>query len=613
MATVTGFTAERMLEIENTTVVDGEVDASGDLILIQRDGTPINAGSVEGPPGTTDHGAMTGLADDDHPQYLTNARGDARYDAIGGVLYQDHLRHTSGCVTETSVNGTTWTVDAGDFSRLFDGSETQTSVLTDAVPWRRFKISGMDYSYVELIVLNWWYAAGFTVDVTVEEGDGASSWTVIGQAVAWNPATLRLIWKRAIWAAGTHLRVTLHKVTGTGVLYLTSLGAYSWRRDGGVSSTTFQKQLPMSWTGDRSVTFPAKVTLNRDAVAALEAATKQQLDGKVSKAGDSMQGSLSLDGGGRNLDFKSSPTYDFCYAAFYPRLAQPTWRGFMGFPVAGSNDLYLENAIAGGLLILRTSGGRIDCSGDRVANIATPANGTDATNRDYVTGQDALKVTKTGDTMTGALRINDQLNLYNDPAFAPIRFFSASGTLNHQIYEASTTELILYAGSGSSSTAGTLSLSTTRLACPEVYETTTTTAVNINVHTDGTIRRSTSSYRYKHAIRGLDGLAVPQAPFDRTLSLEKWSRQNGSRPNPYHILRCVPASFVADATEDGLRTQVGLIAENVAAEAPWALSDSKDSIEWPSVTASLLQIVKDQQNQITQLTARVVALEGAAV
>jgi hypothetical protein len=29
--------------------------------------------------GVTDHGALTGLADDDHTQYLNNARGDARY------------------------------------------------------------------------------------------------------------------------------------------------------------------------------------------------------------------------------------------------------------------------------------------------------------------------------------------------------------------------------------------------------------------------------------------------------------------------------------------------------------------------------------------------------
>ena len=33
--------------------------------------------------GTTDHGQQQGLSDDDHPQYHTDARGDARYDALG--------------------------------------------------------------------------------------------------------------------------------------------------------------------------------------------------------------------------------------------------------------------------------------------------------------------------------------------------------------------------------------------------------------------------------------------------------------------------------------------------------------------------------------------------
>jgi microcystin-dependent protein len=50
MATVTGFTAERMLAIENGTVVDGDVVGT-DLILITRGGTQINAGSVQGPQG----------------------------------------------------------------------------------------------------------------------------------------------------------------------------------------------------------------------------------------------------------------------------------------------------------------------------------------------------------------------------------------------------------------------------------------------------------------------------------------------------------------------------------------------------------------------------------
>lgn len=33
--------------------------------------------------GSSDHGALTGLADDDHTQYHTDARGDARYSALG--------------------------------------------------------------------------------------------------------------------------------------------------------------------------------------------------------------------------------------------------------------------------------------------------------------------------------------------------------------------------------------------------------------------------------------------------------------------------------------------------------------------------------------------------
>ena len=50
MATVTGLTAEKMLEIEAATIIDGKV-VDGDLILIKHDGTEINAGPVDGPSG----------------------------------------------------------------------------------------------------------------------------------------------------------------------------------------------------------------------------------------------------------------------------------------------------------------------------------------------------------------------------------------------------------------------------------------------------------------------------------------------------------------------------------------------------------------------------------
>ena len=47
MAEVTSFTAERTLDIENTTVVDGTV-VNGRLILITREGEQIDAGNVLG-------------------------------------------------------------------------------------------------------------------------------------------------------------------------------------------------------------------------------------------------------------------------------------------------------------------------------------------------------------------------------------------------------------------------------------------------------------------------------------------------------------------------------------------------------------------------------------
>jgi hypothetical protein len=44
-----------------------------------------SATSLGGVSGVTDHGALTGLGDDDHPQYHNNARGDLRYEPIGLV------------------------------------------------------------------------------------------------------------------------------------------------------------------------------------------------------------------------------------------------------------------------------------------------------------------------------------------------------------------------------------------------------------------------------------------------------------------------------------------------------------------------------------------------
>lgn len=61
MATVTGYTAEKMKQIEDTTVVDGDVIGSN-LILTQRNGATINAGSVLGPQGIQGPPGPTSIA-----------------------------------------------------------------------------------------------------------------------------------------------------------------------------------------------------------------------------------------------------------------------------------------------------------------------------------------------------------------------------------------------------------------------------------------------------------------------------------------------------------------------------------------------------------------------
>lgn len=57
MATVTGLTAARMQEMEDATIIDGNI-VGDDLVLLTKDGTPINAGNVRGPVGPSGSGYL---------------------------------------------------------------------------------------------------------------------------------------------------------------------------------------------------------------------------------------------------------------------------------------------------------------------------------------------------------------------------------------------------------------------------------------------------------------------------------------------------------------------------------------------------------------------------
>ncbi len=60
--------------------------------------------TINGQPGVTDHGALSGLGDDDHPQYHTDARGDARYLQLSNANETIDDRVASLLVAGTNVS-----------------------------------------------------------------------------------------------------------------------------------------------------------------------------------------------------------------------------------------------------------------------------------------------------------------------------------------------------------------------------------------------------------------------------------------------------------------------------------------------------------------------------
>jgi microcystin-dependent protein len=126
MATVTGFTSDRMRIIENTTVVDGEV-RTDNLILVTREGTEIDAGSVRGPQGVKGDVGEVSQAELDAAMATVLAamfKPGMLMMFAGGILPADWLKCDGTAVSRTtyaplfSVLGTNYGV--GDNSTTFN-------------------------------------------------------------------------------------------------------------------------------------------------------------------------------------------------------------------------------------------------------------------------------------------------------------------------------------------------------------------------------------------------------------------------------------------------------------------------------------------------------------
>ena len=93
MASVTGITAAKALDILGQSIVSGSINGSGHLILTKHNGTTIDAGAFSA--------IMEGILEDD----VEAAVGPAVANAMGGVLFPKGT--TSGVLTFTEANDQT--------------------------------------------------------------------------------------------------------------------------------------------------------------------------------------------------------------------------------------------------------------------------------------------------------------------------------------------------------------------------------------------------------------------------------------------------------------------------------------------------------------------------
>jgi hypothetical protein len=126
----------------NTSILDGSVLRS--YVIVQEGSTSlsgavfVDAYTDEGlVPGYTNHGDLGGLANDDHPQYLTTARGDSRYysqshiDTLSGTLSNSYnINHSLAGFYPTNVGQVLEWLNSSFGDIGYSGRTSPASVLT---------------------------------------------------------------------------------------------------------------------------------------------------------------------------------------------------------------------------------------------------------------------------------------------------------------------------------------------------------------------------------------------------------------------------------------------------------------------------------------------------
>ena len=135
---------------------------------------------------------------------------------------------------------------------------------------------------------------------------------------------------------------------------------------------------------------------------------------------------------------------------------------------------------------------------------------------------------------------------------------------------------------------------------------TTANAANVRVGASAQLLKSTSTVRLKDDLTPLDDNLTGVPP-------EKLADFPPS-VDPYDVLTLTATEFRSLSPADGDGRHLGFIAEDVAAKLPWAANWDDDglpsAVEDRPILAALLWVVQQQQATITDLRARIEALEA---
>lgn len=260
-----------------------------------------------------------------------------------------------------------------------------------------------------------------------------------------------------------------------------------------------------------------------------------------------------------------------------------------------------DKIAAGAVTAAKISAGAIDGQTITGATIVTKASGSRIRLRD-AGAVDQLEFLSGATLIAGVGLAGSQLEVQ----------CSAGLTTTGTIFPAGLTTTGAISGTGSASlgvSSGSTALridSSGQVFSFGVDNSTTGSAANVRVGANAQLLRSTSTVRLKDELAPLtdDLEGVPASKV----------ADYGPSVDPYDVLTLTPTEFRSLSSADSDARMLGFIAEDVAVKLPWAANWDDEglpsAVEDRPILAALLYVVRQQQQQITDLTARVEALEA---